>query len=105
MSDIITINEENYEEITKNGIIVVDFYADWCGPCKMMAPILEETSEEYKGKVVFGKLDTDANQNIAMANRIMSIPTFFFFKDGELVERVTGMINKDALCEKLDALI
>ena len=105
MSEIITINEDSYEKVISQGVVIVDFYADWCQPCKMMAEIFAEVCAEYAGKATFTKINTDDNKNLAIANRIMSIPTIFFYKDGELIERVSGVINKATLCEKLDALI
>lgn len=105
MSQIITINEQSFEEVTSHGVVVVDFYADWCQPCKMMAGIFAETSDQYVGKVTFAKINTDENQAVSIANRIMSIPTIFFYKDGQLIERVSGVIDQATLSEKLDALI
>ena len=105
MSEIITINEQSYEKVTSQGVVVVDFYADWCQPCKMMAEIFAGVCSEYAGKAIFAKINTDENKNLAIANKIMSIPTIFFFKDGKLIERVSGVIDKTTLCEKLDALI
>ena len=105
MSGIITANEQSYEKIIGTGVVVVDFYADWCGPCKTMAPIFEEASVEYEGKALFVKINTDDNKTLAIANKIMSIPTIFFFKNGELKDRVTGVLNKATLNEKLKSLI
>jgi thioredoxin 1 len=98
------LNQENYETATGSGTVAVDFYADWCGPCKMMAPIFDEAKDAYDGKVRFAKINVDDNKEIAAANKVMGIPTLLFFKDGQLVERVTGVIDKTTLYAKLDAL-
>ena len=105
MSDIIVASSENYDEVTSTGVAVVDFYADWCGPCKMMAPIFDEAKDAYDGKATFAKLNVDDNKEIAINNKVMGIPTLLFFKDGQLVDRITGVIEKDALYAKLDALV
>ena len=102
MSEIKVLTTETYAEEIANGVVVVDFYADWCGPCKMMAPVFEETALEYSGKVTFAKLNIDENRQIALANKVMSIPTLLFFKDGEQVDRVVGMIDKPTLVQKLE---
>lgn len=85
--------------------VMVDFYADWCGPCKMLAPIIDELAEEYSGKVKIGKLDTDANRKMATEFNIMSIPTIAFIKDGKVVDTSVGVLPKTALQEKLNALL
>lgn len=105
MSDIIVASSANYDEVTASGVAIVDFYADWCGPCKMMAPILDEAKDAYDGKVTFAKLNVDDNKEIAMNNKVVGIPTLLFFKDGQLVDRITGVIDKEALYAKLDALV
>jgi thioredoxin 1 len=83
-----------------SGVTVVDFWATWCGPCRMIAPILEQLSEEYQGKVRVTKLDVDSNQKTAMRFDVRSIPTLLFFKDGKLVDRVIGAVPKAALAAK-----
>jgi len=105
MSDIKVANEGNYAQITASGAVMVDFYADWCGPCKMMAPIVDEAAAAYEGRITFAKLNTDDNQGVAAANKILGIPTLLFFKDGQIVDRVTGAIDKTTLYAKLDALL
>ena len=105
MSDITVLNDSNYNEVTGSGVVVVDFYADWCGPCKMMAPIFEEAKEAYAGRAVFAKINVDENKAIAMDNKIMSIPTLFFFKDGQIAGRVSGVLDKATLYGKIDALL
>jgi thioredoxin 1 len=105
MSDIKILTSDTYADAVAGGAVVVDFYADWCGPCKMMAPVFEETAKEYEGKVVFAKINIDENREIAQANQVMSIPTLIFLKDGEVKDRVSGAIDKDTLKSRVDALL
>ncbi len=86
-------------------VAVVDFWAEWCGPCRMIAPFIEEISKEYDGKVVVGKLNVDDNQEVSMKYNIRSIPTVLFFKNGEVVDRQVGVTSKKVLTSKIDALI
>ncbi|BFL48881.1 thioredoxin [Lactonifactor longoviformis] len=101
------LNEENFEtEVMGAGkAALVDFYADWCGPCKMMAPVVEELSEEYKEKAVFGKVNVDENPSLAQKYGVMSIPTFVILKDGQVAGKAMGAIDKKELEEKLDAVL
>lgn len=99
------INDVNFEEIVmKYKNIVIDCWAPWCGPCLMVAPVIEELAKELKGKVVFGKINVDENQRTAMRFNIMSIPTILIFKDGKLVDRIIGAIPKEYIIEKLKSL-
>jgi thioredoxin 1 len=84
--------------------VVVDFYADWCGPCKMIEPVIHKLSEEYQGKVKFVKIDTDANQEIAMQFGIMSIPTVMFFSKGKVEDIVIGAVPSSVLKSKVESL-
>lgn len=97
--------DENFEQEVLNSDIpvLVDFYADWCGPCKMLAPVIEELAKEYEGKVKIGKLNVDEEQNSSKKYKVMSIPTLIFFKDGEEVDKLVGMLSKDQLVEKLES--
>lgn len=95
---------ENFEAEVLNADIpvLVDFYADWCGPCKMMMPIVEKIAEEYSGKLKVGKCNTDENMPVAQKYRISSIPTFMIFKEGQPVQTFLGAMSADDLMDKLD---
>lgn len=97
---------ETFEQEVLNSDIpvLVDFYADWCGPCKMMGPIVDQLAEQYEGKIKIGKINIDDNSQIAAKYNVMSIPTFIFFKDGKAVETIVGGVSKDKLMNKLDQL-
>lgn len=100
--DYITLNQQNFDEITSKGVVLVDFWATWCGPCKMMAPNVEEIATEYKGKVTVGKVDVDECQELATRFGIMSIPTLIVFKDGEKKEVIVGYRLKMQIAQVLD---
>jgi len=93
------------ETIRNNQLVVVDCWAPWCGPCQVVAPIIEELARQYAGKVLFGKLNVDENPFIAMRYGIMSIPTLLFFKNGELVDRIVGAIPKQMLEQKIKSFL
>jgi len=97
--------DENFEQEVLNSDlpVLVDFYADWCGPCKIIAPIIEELAAEYEGKVKIGKINVDEEQNSSKKYKVMSIPTLIFFKDGEQVDKLVGVSSKDQLVEKLES--
>lgn len=84
--------------------VLVDFYADWCGPCKMMAPLVKELAEKYDGKIKVGKLNVDENPDVSMEYRVMSIPTFILFQGGEKVTSVTGAVSKGELDSMLQQI-
>lgn len=90
MSDYVVLNEDNFDQTVANGLVLVDFWATWCGPCKMLAPTVDAIATEYKDRVVVGKVDVDQCEAIARRFGIMSIPTLFLFKDGEVVEKLVG---------------
>jgi thioredoxin 1 len=93
-------------EVTEyKGVIMVDFWAVWCGPCRMIAPTIEELAKDYAGKIKVGKLNTDENANIASRFKIMGIPTIIFFKDGQKVDQIVGAVPKPQLKSKIDALL
>lgn len=98
---------ENFEEeVLQSQIpVLVDFYADWCGPCKMMAPIVEKLAEEYEGKVKVGKLNIDENMQTAQQYRVASIPTFIIFKDGKQEANYLGAMSASELKEKIERVL
>ncbi|PZX59603.1 thioredoxin [Algoriphagus ratkowskyi] len=104
MGKAIEITDANFEEIIKSELpILVDFWAEWCGPCKMIGPVVEELAGDYEGKAVIGKVDVDANPAVAQAFGIRSIPTLLFFKGGEVVDKQVGAVPKSVLAQKIDA--
>lgn len=105
MSEVIFSDKNFQDEVLKGkGLVMVDFFATWCGPCKMMAPAVEKLAKAYEGKVKIGKLDVDENPDTAGKYEIQSIPTTIFFKDGEMVDKVIGFQSEEALKKKIDAL-
>lgn len=106
MAEVIFTPANFEEEVLKSDIpVMVDFFADWCGPCQMMMPVVESLAEEYEGRVKIGKIDSDEAGELAEKYGVMSIPNFIFFKNGEKVDNAIGAVSEDALAEKLDALI
>ena len=102
----IEITDENFERVIKQyPMVVVDFWAEWCAPCLMLAPTLDALAREYAGKVVFGKLNVDENRQTAAKYGIMSIPTLLFFKQGRLVDRVIGAVPKQIIEQRLRRLV
>ena len=102
----VTITSENFERL-KNGAqpLVVDFWATWCGPCRMVGPVISELAEEYDGRIVVGKCDVEENEDIAMEFGIRNIPTILFFKGGQVVDKMVGAQAKARIQEKFDALL
>lgn len=102
----VQITNENFASL-KNGQLpfVIDFWATWCGPCRMLAPIIAELAKEYDGKVVVGKCDVEENEDLAQEFGIRNIPTVLFFKGGEIVDKVVGAVSKAKLDEKFQALL
>ncbi len=104
MAKPIEITDANFEEIiASDKPILVDFWAEWCGPCRMIGPIVEELANEYEGKAVIAKVDVDSNPNVSAKFGIRSIPTLLVFKDGEIVDKQVGAVPKAVLVGKLDA--
>jgi len=96
------LNNNNFDETIKNGVVLVDFWAAWCGPCKMLAPNVEEIAKEYEGRAVVGKVDVDENPDLAERFGIMSIPALFVFVNGEVKEKLIGYRLKMQIAEVLD---
>lgn len=102
----VEFNQGSLDEAIAGGKpVLVDFWAEWCGPCRMVGPIVSELSDDYEGKAVIGKVNVDENREVAAKYGIRNIPTILFFKDGELVDKVVGAVAKAAFAEKLDALV
>ncbi|WP_288530999.1 thioredoxin [uncultured Secundilactobacillus sp.] len=97
-----TLTKDNLAAETADGLVWVDFWAPWCGPCKMMDPVLAQLEETYGGQIKFAKLNVDNNQELAMTYKVMSIPSLVLFKDGKAIEKVTGLYPKDKLATYLD---
>jgi thioredoxin 1 len=104
---LIEITDDNFEnEVVNSDLpVLIDFWAVWCGPCKMVAPIVEELATEYDGKAKIGKLDVDSNQQTSIKFGVRSIPTLLLFKDGELKDTIIGAVPKTNIVEKLNALV
>jgi thioredoxin 1 len=100
----VEVLDSNFEnEVVKSDVpVLVDFWAEWCGPCKMVAPVVEELAKEYDGKYKFAKLDVDSNPQTAMKFGIRSIPTLLLFKNGQVVDQIVGAVPKRHLVEKLE---
>ena len=102
----LTITEQNFDEIlNNNAVVMVDFGATWCGPCKALAPVVEEIAGEYEGRATVGKADVEECPAIAARFRIRNVPTVLFFKNGELKDKSVGGVQKKTLTDKLDALL
>lgn len=100
------ITDNNYKELLAEGKpVVIDFWAPWCGPCKMVAPIIEELAAEYEGKVILGKCDVDENSDMPAEFGIRNIPTVLFFKEGKLVDKQVGSAPKPTYVSKIEALL
>ncbi len=101
----VEITDGNFETVVKNSdkVVLVDFWAEWCGPCRMVGPIVEELAKEYDGKAVIGKLNVDNNPNVSMEFGVRNIPTILFFKGGKVVDKQVGAVPKAQLAAKLQA--
>lgn len=105
--NVVILDESNFENEVLNSKVpvMIDFWAEWCGPCQMVIPIVDELANEFEGVAKIAKLNVDENRSLAMKYRVMSIPTILFFKDGEEVKREVGAKSKEEYVELLDSLI
>lgn len=99
------LTEGNFDSEIGLGTTIVDFFADWCGPCKMMAPVFEEASKEYEGKVKFAKVNVEEERDLAIRHKILGIPALVIFQDGQEIDRIAGFVQKDAIKQKLDSVL
>ena len=106
MGKAVEITDSNFNDIvSKNSVVLVDFWAEWCGPCKMLTPTINEVADDYKDKAVIGKLNVDENPTIAAEYGIRSIPSLLFFKDGKVQKQIMGAVAKEEISSALDELI
>ena len=98
---MLQLDEKNFDEVVKQGVVLVDFFATWCGPCQMLMPVLNKFAEEQEGRLTVGKVNIDDNKELVLRNKVMSVPTLLLFKDGELLARHTGAMKKEELDEWL----
>ncbi len=105
MGKYVELNSSNFDSTIADGVTLVDFWAPWCGPCRMIAPIIEELAEDFEGKATIAKVNTDEEQDIAIKYGIRSIPTLLFFKNGEMVDQMIGAAGKQVIADKIDALL
>ena len=103
----VEVNDSNFEEVVLKSekLVIIDFWAEWCGPCRMVAPIIEEIGEEYEGKVLVTKVDVDTNPGISSKLGIRNIPTVMFFKNGKMVDKLVGAVPKSNFVSKLETLL
>jgi len=101
------LTDANFDEIVlkSDKPVLVDFWAEWCGPCRMVGPIVEELKNDYEGKAIVGKVDVDSNPGISSKFGIRNIPTILFFKNGEIADKQVGAVPKNTLAQKIDALL
>lgn len=105
MSTYIELTPENIKEVTSSGIVLIDFWAPWCGPCRMLSPVIDELAQEYDGKAKICKVNTDEYQDLTVEYAVRSVPTILFMKNGKVVDQLIGANSKQAFADKLDALI
>lgn len=101
----VTTSTWDKEVLQSQGVVMIDFWAVWCGPCRMVAPTVEELAKEYAGKIKVAKLNTDENPDVASRYKIMGIPTIMFFKNGQIVDQIVGAVPKNQLKSKIDSLL
>jgi len=105
MSKYIELNNDNFEQTVKEGVSLVDFWAPWCGPCRMLAPVIDELAADFDGKAKICKVNSDEEQDLAVKFGVRSIPTILFMKDGVVVDTMVGAASKQAFSDKLNSLL
>ncbi len=105
MGKYVELTNDNFDTTVNNGVSLVDFWAPWCGPCRMIAPVIDELAGDFEGKANICKVNTDEQQDLATKYGVRSIPTILFMKDGEIVDQVVGASSKQALTDKLNSII
>lgn len=105
MGKYVELTVENFEATVAQGVTMVDFWAPWCGPCRMIAPVVEELAEDFEGKATIAKVNTDEQQELAVKFGIRSIPSILFFKDGQVADQMVGAASKDVFADKINALL
>jgi len=105
MGKYVELTNDNFADTIAKGVTLVDFWAPWCGPCRMIAPVIEELAEDFDGKATIAKVNTDEEQDIAIKYGIRSIPTLLVFKDGEMVDTMVGASGKQVLADKIDSYL
>ncbi len=107
MSNVIHVNDQNFEQevLQSSTPVLVDFAAEWCGPCKRLAPVIEELANDFEGKAKVAHIDVDESKESASKFNIMSVPSILFFKDGKQVDQLVGLVPKDSLAEKINSLL
>jgi thioredoxin 1 len=105
MGKYIELDDKNFDSTVGKGVALVDFWAPWCGPCRMIGPIIEELAEDFEGKAKICKVNTDEQQELSMKFGVRSIPTLLLMKDGEIVETMVGASSKEAFAQKINDLL
>ena len=103
--NVVELTDGDFESTVSDGVVLVDFWAPWCGPCKMLAPVIEEIAAEYAGKATICKMDTDEHRDAAVQHAISAIPTLILFNGGQVAKKWVGMTTKDAITEAIDELL
>jgi thioredoxin 1 len=100
------VTDSNFEELRNSGNpLVLDFWAEWCGPCRMIGPVIDELAKEYEGRVTVGKINVDTNNDVVVQFGVRNIPTVLFFKNGEVVDKIVGAAQRSAFVQKINALL
>ena len=104
-ANVLTVTNKNFDQIISSGVVVVDFWANWCGPCRKLSPIIDQLAEQFAGRITVGKVDVDRESELASRFRIMSVPSLLFFQDGKLVETSVGVKNLEELSSIVSPLL